>query len=86
MADSEVVKETKGFTGEPTQFRVVPLTFQLPYDNQRKHNIVLRKAQQRTRIGQEHACVDDMRSWHTPTRLLGGSPGQGPTGGRVPAS
>lgn len=50
MADSEIVKDAEGFSGEPAELRVVSLPFQLPYDDEGEHDIVLREPQQRTGI------------------------------------
>jgi hypothetical protein len=57
VGQPKIVQQSQCLPREPAEFGMVPLSFQLPDDNQRQHHVVLVKPEQRPRVGQQNRRV-----------------------------
>ena len=59
VLDPQVVEQPQRLPGEVPELRVGALALQLGDDHDRQHHLVLVEAQQRERVGEQHAGVED---------------------------
>ena len=56
---TEILEEMQAAPGRPSKLRMVTLPLELGEDDEGQHDLVLREAGHRQRIGQEYGGVDD---------------------------
>ena len=61
VLDAQVVEHAERLPGEPAKLRVVPLPLQLADHDERQDDLVLTEAAQCSRVGEQHAGVEDVR-------------------------
>ena len=59
VLDPQVVEQPQRLPGEVPELRMGTLALELGDDHDRHHHLVLLEAQQRERIGEQHAGVED---------------------------
>jgi hypothetical protein len=62
VRDPEVIERTQSIPGEIAQLGVVTLGLELGYHDDREYDLVLGEPGQRTRVGQQDTCVEDVRA------------------------
>ena len=61
VLDAQVVEHAERLPGEPAELRVVPLALQFADDHERQDDVVLTEPGRCTRVGEQHARVEDVR-------------------------
>ena len=86
MAGYQVIKQTKGLTGEETQIRILALVFQLDDDSQRDHYMMLIETEHGFRIRKQDRSINNVGSYtlfgssvHGSAPILGSGVGTLPT-------